>query len=327
MEGAFTGGWGEAAARRLERWLSAPWWPGAFLAAIAVATLVSYDLALVVPALWPAVLDDPAGFWAQVRRFCLGWDPASGQRHWQYPVLNLLVALALSATVWAFWPREVADLARALRERVTRPRGWVTAAAIIVVALGPPLVAAAAAPPRAGWAEDAPGLRPLPPAPAPVFRLVDQDGREFDAARGLPGHPTLLLFLYADCQVGCPAAIVRVQRALGLMPQRGDARVVVVTVNPARDTPARLRQQMDVWQVRSPAWRLLTGEPAAIGSVLRAYGVRAGALDPVTLTLSHDVAGFLLDRSGRVRYRVDLTQVNPEALARVWNRVATAGTG
>lgn len=327
MERACTGGWGEAAARRLERCLSASWWPGVFLGVIAVVTLVSYELALVVPALRPAVLDDPAGFWAQVRLYCLGWDPAAGQRHWQYPVVNLLVALALAGTVWMLWPREVADLARALRERLGRRRGRVAAAAVVLVALAPPLLAAHAPAPRAAAAGEAPGIRALPPAPAPGFRLVDQDGRAFDAATGLPGHPTLLLFLYADCQVGCPTAVARVQRALERMPRREEARVVVVTVDPARDTPARLRQQMAVWRVAAPAWRLLTGEPAAVGSVLRTYGVRAGALDPVTGTLTHDVAGFLVDRSGRVRYRVDLLRASPQALARVWERVATGGTG
>lgn len=307
----------EGVLHRLERSLSAEWWPGVFLFLIAVVTAVSYDLALIVPVLWPAVVDDPSSFWSQLRFFCLGWDATTGRRHWQYPAVNLLIALAFSATIGVAWPQEVGRLARSLLERVKRPGGFVKAAGVAVVLLTPPVLAAFS--PLAGPAGEGEGIHRLAPRLAPGFRLVDQDGAVFQSDLALRGHHTLIAFLYADCTVACPTAIARMKRALAAMPGNGDARAVVVTVNPVRDTPERLRRQMELWDVRPPRWRFLTGDPAAVGAVLREYRVPAGGWDPVTRTLPHQAVGLLLDGSGRTRYRIDLSKADPGVLTRVWS--------
>ncbi len=299
--------------KRLELVLTAGWWPVVFLLLVWAVTLVSYFLALVVPDLWPSVADDPASFWAQLRLYCLGWDAATGGYRWQYPIANVAVAVAFTVTIWALWPHEVGCFLRALRARTGRGGALVLAAFVLLTAAVPLVFS-----PAAGGKV---GVTPVEPYAAPGFRLIDQDGRVADSGRLLRGQPTLLTFLYTDCPDACPAVVSRVKQALERMGSSSDARVVVVTVNPGRDTPERLRGQMTAWKVQAPRWSLLTEQPAAIGAVLRDYRVAAGGEDPVTRTLSHDTVGFLVDRSGRVRYRVDLLQVSPEELSRIWSGI------
>ena len=79
----------------------------------------------------------------------------------------------------------------------------------------------------------------LPEAkPVADFRLTDSRGRPFTRA-SLLGHPTLLYFGFTHCPDECPdtlAALARVRKEAQL---RG-LQVILVTVDPERDTPAVL---------------------------------------------------------------------------------------
>lgn len=93
---------GRGAASRVERWLASGVWPGSFLLAIGGATLATYYLAVAVPTLFPAVLADPAGFWARLRLACLGYDPETGVTYWAYPATTLAAATFLAGGVALF---------------------------------------------------------------------------------------------------------------------------------------------------------------------------------------------------------------------------------
>ncbi len=98
--------------------------------------------------------------------------------------------------------------------------------------------------------EDAPARSgPTPPVPvtaAPdVESLYDLPLHLRDAndrAIGLDvgrGHTTLVSMFYGSCPTACPALIDNLTRVIGDTP---DVRVVLVSFDPARDTPARLRE-------------------------------------------------------------------------------------
>ena len=80
--------------------------------------------------------------------------------------------------------------------------------------------------------------------PAPDFALTTQDGKAL-ARKDLEGKVFLVSFVFTTCNGSCPpttARLVQVQQRLaerGLL--RGDRiRLVSITLDPARDTPAAL---------------------------------------------------------------------------------------
>ncbi len=87
------------------------------------------------------------------------------------------------------------------------------------------------------------------PLVKPVFTLPDTSGSPFDFTDETEGYVTLLFFGYTYCPDICPLHLARVADALKELPEDVASRVklVFVTADPLRDTPARLREFLDVF--------------------------------------------------------------------------------
>lgn len=136
-------------------------------------------------------------------------------------------------------------------------------------------------------------------APAPPFRLVDQDGAAL-ALEGLRGRFVLVDFVYTECPGPCPILTsqhVALQRALpdGL---RGRVHFVSITLDPERDDAAALRAYAGARGVDLSSWSFLTGPPEAVAEVARGFGV--GSLRRADGEIDHLVVSFLLDPEGRI---------------------------
>ena len=94
------------------------------------------------------------------------------------------------------------------------------------------------------------GLRGLvvsSPATRPDFVLTDDSGSPYDFRARTEGRAALLFFGYTNCPDVCPihmSSIAEVKRDLGAELSRR-VLVIFVTVDPARDTPDRLRSWLD----------------------------------------------------------------------------------
>src|SRR5690606_22119143 len=89
--------------------------------------------------------------------------------------------------------------------------------------------------------------------------LVDQAGEPFPL-RSLEARPTLITFFYGGCTTMCPLIISDVRRIVDAMPatERAGVNVVLVTIDPARDTPERLRELAAERSIPAE-WRLVGG--------------------------------------------------------------------
>jgi protein SCO1/2 len=107
-----------------------------------------------------------------------------------------------------------------------------------------------------------------PPLPKPKFTLTDTSGATFDFWQRTQGQVTLLFFGYTYCPDQCPMHMANLAVALKNMPPGIADRVklVFVTTDPARDTPAVLRKWLDHFDKRFIG---LTGTAADIDAVQR----------------------------------------------------------
>lgn len=103
--------------------------------------------------------------------------------------------------------------------------------------------------------------------------LVDMDGREVALDEVLDTkRPVLLNFIFTTCTTICPvmtATFAKVDDTLG--DANEDALLVSISIDPERDTPARLREYAKRFGA-GPNWRFLTGTPAQSEAAQRAFG-------------------------------------------------------
>jgi protein SCO1/2 len=88
-----------------------------------------------------------------------------------------------------------------------------------------------------------------PPLPAADFTLSTTDGRPFHFREQTNGVVGLLFFGYTTCPDVCPVHMANLAAVLPRLPHDVSRRVkvVFVTVDPDRDTPARLRSWLDTF--------------------------------------------------------------------------------
>jgi protein SCO1/2 len=167
------------------------------------------------------------------------------------------------------------------------------AVALLAAVLAAPASAHQAHPPGGAAPAPAPQARPVRLADTP---LRDQDGRRLRLASDVVGDKLVVAsFIFTNCTDVCPLVshtFAQVQEQLGgLMEQR--VRLLSLTVDPARDTPERLKAYAASYQPR-PGWLWLTGEPPAVAAALQGFGVH------VTRTGTHpNVIVIGEARSGR----------------------------
>lgn len=135
-------------------------------------------------------------------------------------------------------------------------------------------------------------------APAPPLALLDQDGRRV-ALADFAGRPVLVAFAYGHCETVCPAIVHDATAALAEAAVPGAA-LLLVTLDPWRDTPGRLAAIATAWQLPSGA-RLLGGPVPEVEAVLDAWDI-ARRRDESTGEIAHATELFLVDRQGRLAW-------------------------
>jgi protein SCO1/2 len=114
-----------------------------------------------------------------------------------------------------------------------------------------------------------------PALPAANFALTNQDGQTIRLS-DFRGQLVLLFFGYTHCPDACPTTLAQfkqIRNALGANAAR--TRFVLVTVDPARDTPERLKEYLAQFD---SSFVGLTGSADALAPVYRAYGVSVEAI-------------------------------------------------
>lgn len=143
-----------------------------------------------------------------------------------------------------------------------------------------------------------------PPQPAPGFQLVDHDGRRV-RMEDYRGTALLVFFGYTHCPDVCPLTLQKLSRVLGSMgdaADTSDVRVLLVTVDPVRDTPEALAEYVRRF---GPFTTGLTGEAETLAEMRTAYGVFAEPPPPGGdhrgMEMSHTSRVFGIDRAGEIR--------------------------
>jgi len=120
------------------------------------------------------------------------------------------------------------------------------------------------------------------------FTLDSADGPVSLAS--LRGQVVLVYFGYASCPDVCPTSLALIKAALQTLAPADLAhvRVLFISVDPARDTPAKLKQYAGYFH---PNIVGVTGKPAEIGAVALRYGAS------YRFTPVQSAVGYVVDHS------------------------------
>lgn len=148
------------------------------------------------------------------------------------------------------------------------------------------------------------------------FTLTGADGRPFSSER-LAGKPYALFFGFTHCPDVCPTTLARLARlrtALG----KGDESIaiVLVTVDPERDTPAAMARYAQLFGTPVIA---LTGTTEAIEQVKNQFGVHSAKVPQpgADYTVDHTATVFLIDRNGKFAATISPSEGDEAARAKL----------
>ena len=129
----------------------------------------------------------------------------------------------------------------------------------------------------------------------PDTELLDQNGRKIHFYTDLvKGQTVVINFIFTTCTTICPplgATFARVQKELGDKAGR-DVRFISISVDPATDTPERLK----AWGAKFHAgegWTFVTGNKPQIDELLRALGASSARREDhsPTILIGNDAHG------------------------------------
>lgn len=137
--------------------------------------------------------------------------------------------------------------------------------------------------------------------------------------KNLRGKVLLVFFGYTNCPDICPASLSAGALALNALTpgERERVRLLMVSVDPERDTPQRLKEYTAYFH---PAMTGVTGSPAEIARIAGAFGAGYGKQPARTdgaYAVDHTASTFLVNGDGRLAAVLDLGTPTEQVVAAI----------
>ena len=151
------------------------------------------------------------------------------------------------------------------------------------------------------------------PSTDSIFNLDDTwnaaNGNAFPLSK-LGGKPTVMAMVYTSCQYVCPLTvqnIKRIERTLNSA-QADNVNFALFSLDPERDTPAKLSEFAKLHNITAPSWTLAQGNAGAIRKLAVTLGIKYKKVE--SGDYEHDATIFILDKNGVVKYQADAMSKN-----------------
>lgn len=170
--------------------------------------------------------------------------------------------------------------------------------------------------PAGGDAPLPPGLVRLPPGAelGGPFQLVDQDGQTVTDA-SFAGKFMLIYFGFTFCPDVCPTELQAMATAIDDLGASGEkVQPILISVDPARDTPAQLKSYVASFHPRLVGLSGSDEQVAAAAKAYRVYYAKGPADADGNYVMDHTSFVYLMGPDGKLR-SVFRAGASPEAMA------------
>lgn len=153
------------------------------------------------------------------------------------------------------------------------------------------------------------------PVPAPNVALLEAGGEQV-ALSDFAGKTVLLYFGYTSCPDACPLTLVDLARVQRELDDAGEKmQVVMVTVDPQRDTPEKLAEYVSHFH---PSFIGLSGSEEQIAQAAAPFGVYYQAHEGTAASgylVDHTTRIFVIDPDGMYRLSYSFGTPSEEIIA------------
>ena len=133
------------------------------------------------------------------------------------------------------------------------------------------------------------------------IELVDQDGKAIQLQQAYSGKVMVIFFGFTQCPDVCPTAMAELAQVREkLSPeQREQVQIIMISVDPQRDTPAVLKQYVSAFD---PSFVGLTGSDEQIAKVAASFKAYYKKVESgQSYTMEHSSGLYVLDTEGESR--------------------------
>lgn len=277
---------------------------GGSFPAFALCALIFYQIFVGIMAFAPPTGGVWGDFLEEFRLRCFKYDPRSGWMEMSSVWVMLSEPLALEAILFFIWRAPLRELWQS-RRRAVAPLA--TSALLLVSAIAVSLLGL-------GRAQAKPTELPFPAdrlrsaLAMPAFTLTNQDGQAVSLG-DFKGRVVLVTAVYSTCTTTCPMMMTKVRKVLDqLSPaERKNMAVVAFSLSPEADTRELRTMTAKIYGMQAPQFHFVSGVPSDVNALLDKLNV-SRTRDEKTGQIMHSNLFFLLDREGRIAYRLSLSQ-------------------
>ncbi len=143
--------------------------------------------------------------------------------------------------------------------------------------------------------------------------LVDQRGDERHLIE-FRGRPTLITMFYAHCPMACPMLVADIQSLEAKLSDadRANLQVVLISLDPERDTPEVLAKAVERYDVDATRWTLLRTDPTDVRTIAAVLGTSYRDLPDGEM--NHSSILTLLDADGVIQLTIEGLERDPAPL-------------
>lgn len=139
------------------------------------------------------------------------------------------------------------------------------------------------------------------PSEAHDFTLTSNTGQQVSLS-DFRGKLVLLYFGYTFCPDVCPTTLAEIAAAMKILGKNaGDVQVIMISVDPERDTPAKLAEYVAHFD---PRFLGVTGTPEKIAEIATLYGIfyqKNEGSDATGYLIDHTATVTVVDQDGHVK--------------------------
>jgi protein SCO1/2 len=146
------------------------------------------------------------------------------------------------------------------------------------------------------------------------FALSDHTGKPRELA-DFRGRVVVMFFGFTHCPDVCPTTLAELAAAVKQLGPDGDkVQVLLVTVDPERDTPQVLSQYVTAFNPRFLALRGTAEETERVAKEFKIIYQKVAGARPDSYSMDHSAGTYIFDTRGRLRLYVSYGQ-GPEVFA------------
>ncbi|HRR08285.1 MAG TPA: SCO family protein [Rhodothermales bacterium] len=133
----------------------------------------------------------------------------------------------------------------------------------------------------------------------------------------LKGKTTLLAMIYTSCTFACPRLLADMRRIEAKIPtsERSNMRFILISIDPERDTPQKLKQFAADNKLDLAYWTLMRGSQSDLEELSAVLGFRFQKISPIDFAHSNLLTVF--NPQGEMVFQQEGIGANPDEIVSV----------